>query len=265
MSGTNPPNQDPFGIPPSPSQYQVPQSSGKSSGMIIAIVLGGALMVMMMCGGVLLALLLPAVGGARQAAQRMSRSNNIKEIGLGMHNYHAAYNQLPHTVNQNSNGKERTGWRVTLSPFVEGQTIYEQYDEEQAWNSATNEPLSIMPPRAFQAVNGEPGDTNIFVIVDPQGMFPPTPNTKVGFRDVLDGLANTVMAIELPNRTAIWSSNENMTPDEAYAAIQEVTPTEAAHLLMGDGAVRAVTPDLSREMFDALVTRAGGETISSQF
>src|SRR6056297_2239550 len=90
--------------------------------------------------GVLVGLLLPAVQAAREAARRMSCSNNFKQIGLALHNYHAAYDQLPMQATGTFHPNENTGsggsapghnarrlsFLVGLTPFMEQQALWEQ-------------------------------------------------------------------------------------------------------------------------------------------
>ncbi|MBX6313499.1 MAG: DUF1559 domain-containing protein [Isosphaeraceae bacterium] len=75
--------------------------------------------------GVLIALLLPAVQAAREAARRAQCVNNLKQIGLGMHNYHDANGSLPPGVKGCCYGS----WLVFLLPWVEQQNLF------NAWNS----------------------------------------------------------------------------------------------------------------------------------
>ncbi|MDR2439323.1 MAG: DUF1559 domain-containing protein [Planctomycetaceae bacterium] len=90
--------------------------------------------------GVLIALLLPAVQAAREAARRMSCTSNLKQIGIGMHNYHDTNKRFAsgnlhfdHLSNNHNAGGVPCGmfgWPALLLPFTEGQSITAQID----WN-----------------------------------------------------------------------------------------------------------------------------------
>jgi prepilin-type N-terminal cleavage/methylation domain-containing protein len=71
--------------------------------------------------GVLVALLLPAVQQAREAARRMSCTNQIKQMALALHNYHDTFQTLPPglvTSNQ-------TSWQVQILPQLEQTALYD--------------------------------------------------------------------------------------------------------------------------------------------
>ncbi len=83
--------------------------------------------------GILVALLLPAVQAAREAARRMSCSNNMKQVGLAMHNYHDTYKTFPYGEGAAPSALTGSGyawngpnWRVAILPFMEQAPMYDQ-------------------------------------------------------------------------------------------------------------------------------------------
>jgi len=72
---------------------------------------------------VLIALLLPAVQQAREAARRSQCKNNLKQIGLGLHNYHDNYRSFPIGA---QGGFWNPNWRFTILPFLDQAPIYSQ-------------------------------------------------------------------------------------------------------------------------------------------
>lgn len=88
--------------------------------------------------GVLVGLLLPAVQAAREAARRMQCSNNLKQLGLALHNYESTFKKLPPgwiastglmhtsgTTGTGTNGWGSWGWPAFVLPFIEQKNLYD--------------------------------------------------------------------------------------------------------------------------------------------
>ena len=89
---------------------------------------------------ILIGLLLPAVQKIRDAANRMSCSNNLKQLGLGLHNHHDMAGTLPPGGMQTGrNGAPcYTNWAIETLPFIEQDALYRQYDQLQLNESTVN-------------------------------------------------------------------------------------------------------------------------------
>lgn len=76
--------------------------------------------------GILIALLLPAVQAAREAARRVQCNNNLKQLGLGLHNYHDSYKVFPFLRWRASTATDAVGPFVALLPYIEQAPLYNQ-------------------------------------------------------------------------------------------------------------------------------------------
>jgi len=213
---------------------------------------------------ILAGFLVPAMQSARFAASRMSAANNMKQVMLGLHNFHAAYNKLPTPAITDAAGKPLLSWRVALLPFVEEQGLYTQFHLDEPWDSEHNLPLSKRLPAVYTmtSVGRLPaGETVIQAVVgDTIGM---RPKDKTGFRDFLDGLSISVLIVQASADSAVpWSKPADVEIDLADPLENLVgNPKKGFYVGMGDGAVRFISDNIDPKIFKALLSRAGREAI----
>jgi len=169
--------------------------------------------------GVLVALLLPAVQAAREAARRSSCSNNLKQIGLAMHNYHDTYLKFPPAFIK-ANGTDMHAWGTHILPFIEQENIYTAIEPDfgtqksaptpstaGAVIDAYRCPSSILPDHENDGVatsnyNCNHGGNNSSG--DQGGIF--DRNSKIRFRDITDGTSSTILVGETEGKSNLSSS-----------------------------------------------------------
>ena len=97
--------------------------------------------------GILVALLLPAVQSAREAARRMQCGNNLKQIGLAMHNYHTAHEALPFGASGVQSNVAGGTWGSLLLPQLEQVNAYNLFNFNQPMTHADNaDALKVVVP-----------------------------------------------------------------------------------------------------------------------
>lgn len=104
--------------------------------------------------GILVALLLPAIQAAREAARRTQCTNNMKQLGVGLHNYHDTHKSFPFgwmvdlPTGNLGPGMNAQVWGVLLLPFIEQQPLFDRYDMRVP---TLNEMVALFPAATVAA------------------------------------------------------------------------------------------------------------------
>lgn len=176
----------------------------------------------MAASGIAVALLLPAVQKAREAARRSQSANNLKLLGLTMHNYLDLNKRFPARASFDSQGKSLLSWRVHLLPFLEQENLYREFHLDEPWDSPHNRKLIPRMPSVYQnpSAPAKPGMAHYVGLVGKGTFFEGTKGRLP--IDVTDGFSNTLMLVEVnPDRGVIWTKPDDLPfdPDNPLAGL----------------------------------------------
>jgi type II secretory pathway pseudopilin PulG len=172
---------------------------------------------------VLTGLLLPAVQKVREAAARITCQNNLKQIGIALHNYHGTHGHFPpgalrspasgtvgpfyQKFGVTANGV-RHSWAVFVLPYIEQDNLYRQYNINADWASAANQSVRETPVRIFTCPSTPGGPIRLYsktvngvVVTAAAGDY--APNNAYG--SALEGLGLVDVSVD---RTGVLQVNK---------------------------------------------------------
>jgi uncharacterized protein (TIGR03067 family) len=194
------------------------------------------------------------VDRVREAVARNLSANNLKQIGIAMHNYHDAHNALPlHAIYGKDGKTPLLSWRVAILPYIDNGALYKEFKLDERWDSPHNKKLIPKMPKLYEVGIGKAGEGQTYyqVFMGSGTVFDGT--KKVMFKDIARGTDQTALAVEA-TEPVIWTKPADVT----LPADKDMRPavgglfSNGFHVLLCNGGVvmmaRTASTDLIRSV-----------------
>lgn len=211
----------------------------------------------------------------REAARRSTSKNNLKQIGLALHNYHDEFRQFPIGATVDSTGKPQHGWVARVLPYLDHRDLYQQIDFHQPWTADVNRKPFENPLPALRNpglnYDFEPGEKQQ---AERSGYQPAHyaanqrllgVNGGLRIQDIKDGTSQTILGGEVKEGIRPWGDPLNFR-DPAQGINQGPQGFggpfgPGAHVLFADGSIRFLSDDIDPAVLKALSTPNGRERV----
>ena len=250
------------------------KSSGGSPGMWIGIAGGGVVVI-----GLVIWLMMPSKPAAGpgnttpgqsgsssadgQPVDRTQDRNRLKTLTLAMHNHHNLHLQLPvadRPENFGPDGRTWLSWRVHVLPFLSKDDLYKKFHLNEPWDSPHNKTLIDQMPDEYRSGSEQGTNTRMQTLTGPNALFF---QRKVRFRDITDGMSNTLMLVQVGLDKAVpWTKPDDVVFDPANPLVGFGNVGQSFLCATSDGMVREISSTIDAKSLAAAASARGGEIIN---
>lgn len=189
---------------------------------------------------VAVALLLPATRTAREAARRVSCSNNLRQITLALGEYAKAHGHLPPARMLAADGTALHSWRTLILPYLEENRLFESIDLSKPWDDPVNAAARETVVSVFQCPSSSKDGplTTYQAVILPEGLF--RPDGTASLQEFAEADPATVIVIDSPSDRAVhWMEPSDVDADAFLVGLRHSSDHSGNVLLMAtvDGRV----------------------------
>ena len=222
----------------------------------------------------------PVQRHAGEPARRSLCRNQLKQIVLGLHAYHDLYGCFPPAYVPGPDGKPWHSWRVLVLPFIEQQSLYDQYDFGEPWDGPNNSRLAARKPDIYNCPSDRDSHTsavtNYVAVVGAKAAW--AGSEPLDFGEFRDGTDSTILVVEVAGAGIHWMEPRDLSFEDARVGINP--PGRAGisshhsldhgyffhdepgvNVAMADGSVRFLADWLDQPTLQAMLTIDGHEQI----
>jgi prepilin-type processing-associated H-X9-DG protein len=209
------------------------------------------------------------IRSALRESQRRQCFDQLKFLGLAMHEYNEKHTHFPAPAIFDRDGRPLLSWRVALLPHLGYGSLYERFRLDEPWDSLHNRALLAEMPPEFGCPAGpapRAGKTGYRAIVGPENdaysvNTPFGPTRGADIRHFTDGTSNTILLLETDDFVP-WTKPDDLHWSKGAPLPRLASPHPGGtHVLFADGATKFLKPTIRPEILLALITMNGGEVI----
>jgi len=210
------------------------------------------------------------LASGRRVVRRLQSANNLKQIGIALHNYHDTHQTFPPGGTFDETGRGRHSWITAILPYIDQAPLTRQIDFSRPWSDSRNRNAFVTPIHVLLQPNPDltrsVGPMKLAAAHYAANSRVLSADNFIRVSDIRDGTTNTILAGEVRDHIRAWGDPGNWRDPQlginrSLDGFGSGVAVGGMQFLFADGAVRFVSENIDPKILSALATPNGGEQV----